>query len=143
MCLSGAALLNPGAQEDPLKLPSTRWHCLRNQARQRDGGRGSADNIRANGRHDPHQQAEDMTAPTIKRNAAKKTLDQRAPSRHDNALGCGSSARSKVATPSNGAARESTFNFGGTGLGSLQVCARYPSQPELGFCSALIPFPCD
>src|ERR1700730_11704232 len=61
----------------------------------------------------------------------------------DNALGCGSSARSKVATASNGAARESTFNFGGTGLGSLQVCARYPSQPELGFCSALIPFPCD
>src|SRR3984893_2610581 len=86
MCLSGAALLNPGAQEDPLKLPSTRWHCLRNQARQRDWGKGSADNIRANGRHDPHQQAEDMTAPTIKRNAAKKTLDQRAPSRHDNAL---------------------------------------------------------
>src|ERR1700730_16494991 len=33
-----------------------------------------ADNIRANGRHDPHQQAEDMTAPTIKRNAAKKPL---------------------------------------------------------------------
>jgi hypothetical protein len=27
-----------------------------------------------------------MTAPTIKRNAAKKTLDQRAPSRHDKAL---------------------------------------------------------
>src|SRR3984893_15926437 len=74
MCLSGAALLNPGAQEDPLKLPSTRWHCLRRQARQRDWGKGSADNIRANGRHDPHQQAEDMTAPTIKRNAAKKPL---------------------------------------------------------------------
>jgi hypothetical protein len=36
-----------------------------------DWGNGSADNIRANGRHDPHQQAEDMTAPTIKRNAAK------------------------------------------------------------------------
>jgi hypothetical protein len=35
---------------------------------------GSADNIRANGRHDPHQQAEDMTASTIKRNAAKKPL---------------------------------------------------------------------
>ena len=44
---------------------------LRRQARQRDWGKGSADNIRANGRHDPHQQAEDMTAPTIKRNAAK------------------------------------------------------------------------
>src|ERR1700731_1491580 len=28
----------------------------------------------ANGRHDPHQQAEDMTAPTIKRNAAKNPL---------------------------------------------------------------------
>jgi hypothetical protein len=36
--------------------------------------RDQADNIRANGRHDPHQQAEDMTAPTIKRNAAKKPL---------------------------------------------------------------------
>jgi hypothetical protein len=37
-------------------------------------GKGSADKIRANRRHDPHQQAEDMTAPTIKRNAAKKPL---------------------------------------------------------------------
>ncbi|MFZ3326421.1 MAG: hypothetical protein WA231_11220, partial [Methylocella sp.] len=26
-------------------------------ARERDWGKGSADNIRANGRHDPHQQA--------------------------------------------------------------------------------------
>jgi hypothetical protein len=38
------------------------------------------------GRQNPHRQAEDMTAPTIKRIAAKKTLDQRAPSRHDKAL---------------------------------------------------------
>jgi hypothetical protein len=38
------------------------------------------------GRQNPHRQAEDMTAPTIKRTAAKKTLDQRAPSRHDNAI---------------------------------------------------------
>jgi hypothetical protein len=39
-------------------------------AAQRDnviGAKGSADNIRANGRHDPDQQAEDMTAPAIQR----------------------------------------------------------------------------
>ena len=52
----------------------------------RDWGKGSADNIRANGRLDPHQQAEDMTAPTT--SATRKiALDQRAPSRHDNAHG--------------------------------------------------------
>jgi hypothetical protein len=56
---------------DTIVLDALR-HCLRSQARERDWGKGSADNIRANGRHDPHQQAEDMTAPTIKRNAAKK-----------------------------------------------------------------------
>src|SRR6202040_4228190 len=42
-----------------------RRHFRSHQVRQRDWGKGSADNIRANGRHDPHQQAEDMTAPTI------------------------------------------------------------------------------
>ena len=35
------------------------------------GGNGSANNIRANGVMTRIKQAEDMTAPTIKRNAAK------------------------------------------------------------------------
>ena len=45
-----------------------------------DWGNGSADDIRASGT-DPHQNAGDMTAPTIG-NAGKLTLDQRASSRH-------------------------------------------------------------
>jgi len=52
------------------------------QARSRDGGNGSADNIRASGLNSPRKKAEDMTAPTISA-TPKIALDQRAPSRHD------------------------------------------------------------
>src|SRR5260370_14183859 len=49
-------------------------------------GNGSADNIRASGLYSPRKKAEDMTAPTTSA-TPKIALDQRAPSRHDNAAG--------------------------------------------------------
>jgi hypothetical protein len=51
-----------------------------------DKGNGSADNIRAGGSYSPRKKAEDMTEPTT-RATPKITLDQRATSRHDSALG--------------------------------------------------------
>jgi hypothetical protein len=48
-------------------------------------GTGLADNIRASGILIPAQKAEDMTAPET-RTEPKITLDQRASSRHDDAL---------------------------------------------------------
>jgi len=55
------------------------------KARWCDRGNGSADNIRAGGSNSPRKKAEDMTAPTTSA-TPKITLDQRAPSRHDNAF---------------------------------------------------------
>ena len=52
-------------------------------ARSRDQGKESADNIRASGTLVAHRKAEDMTAPRPAQH--QKTLDQRAPSKHDSA----------------------------------------------------------
>ena len=67
------------------------------------------------------------------------------PTQFDVRLHCDSppGAEKSVATTFDGRARQRNFNFVGFGLGTLRVCAQYPSQSPLGFCSALVPFPCD
>jgi len=71
-------------------LSPTRWRASHLRSRRRDWGNGSADNIRASG---PlilrKNKAEDMTAPTTSA-TPKIALDQRATSRHDNAVSGGS-----------------------------------------------------